>query len=89
MNFTPSEKQPVTKCDVVINGKKWGTVFAYNCSWNESYKFQCQLNFAGLFNPGGFGETMEEAVKDTILNAHNQLAEMKADFDAFLSEVEK
>lgn len=88
MEFTPSEKQPVTQCDVVINGKKRGVVFDHVSEYSN-HKFQCQLNFAGLFNPGGFGETMEEAVKDTILNAHNQLAEMKADFDAFLSEVEK
>jgi len=86
MNFSPSEKQPVTKCDVVINGKKRGEVWEATRSSN---KFQCQLWFEHSFYPGGFGETMEEAVKDTILNAHNQLAEMKADFDAFLSEVSK
>jgi len=88
MQFSPSEKQPVTKCDVVINGKKWGTVWDYT-SEIYNHKFQCQLNFKHCFNPGGFGETMEEAVKDTIQNAHAQLAEMKADFDAFLSEVTK
>ena len=86
VQFESSEKRSVKPSDVIINGKKRGTVFPYESEYCED-KFQCQLNFAGLFNPGGFGQTMEEAVENTIQAGHDQLAEMTADFNAFLAEV--
>lgn len=86
MEFTPSEQQPVTKCDVVINGKKWGEVFENSRSCG---KYHCQLHFVNCFFPGAFGDTMEEAVQNTIHKASEELAEMKADFEAFLAEVQK
>ena len=86
MKFEPSVRRSYVQCDVIVNGKKRGVVFPYESDLSN-HKFQCQLNFVRLFNPGGFGQTMDEAVENTILEAQDQLKEMAADFEAFLTEI--
>lgn len=78
----------VMRHKIIVNGIAWGVVLPYE-SDASYYKFQCQLNFKGLFNPGGFGNTMEEAVEDAIKTAHEQLKEMSGDLNAFLSAIGK
>lgn len=87
IQFVPATTA-VMRHKIIIDGKFWGTVFPYESDISDS-KFQCQLNFKGLFNPGGFGATMEEAVENTISAAHLQLKEMSEDLDAFLSAIDK
>jgi hypothetical protein len=86
IQFVPATPA-VMRHKIIVDGKFWGTVFPYDSDISDN-KYQCQLNFKGLFNPGGFGKTMEEAVENTIKAAHDQMKEMSEDLNAFLSAIE-
>ena len=87
LTFVPAVKQVAQREEIILNCRKIGVIFPY-VGYNNDNKFQVQLHLSNCMNPGGFGYTKEEAIKDALKNAAEMVATFAAEVSELRSEME-
>jgi len=85
VTFEPAIKQVAQREEIILNGRKIGVVFPYD-GYNNDHQFQVQLHLSNCMNPGGFGYTKEESIKDALKNAAEMVITFTAEVSALCAE---
>ena len=90
IEYKPTSPQAEVKEDIILNGRKIGTVQPYVPAYGlaNGDKYQVQLHFGNQIYPGGFGVTKEEAIANALQIATEIAAAFVAEVSALRAEME-